>query len=64
MPRRKLTEAQKAEIRASPDPLNIFLAMEYGVSPGTIHNIRKNVPPKDNATGTSDGREAQVGRRV
>ena len=63
--RRKLTEEQRAAIRASTDPLNIFLAREYGVSRELIYKIRRQiVSPKDNASGESHGREAQVGSRV
>jgi hypothetical protein len=38
--RRKLTEEQREAIRSSPDKLNVFLAMEYGVSRGFIYKLR------------------------
>jgi hypothetical protein len=45
--RRKLTEEQREAIRNSPDKLNVFLAMEYGVSRGFIYKLR-NSPPRTN----------------
>lgn len=62
--RRKLTEEQRQAIRNSPDKLNIFLAQDYGVSRMTIYKIRNQIPPKDNGTPPSEGRDPQVARRV
>jgi hypothetical protein len=65
---RKLTEAQREEIRNSTDPLNIFLADKYGVATHTIYVIRNPrrtiLPPKNNGTPQSDGRKTQVDSRV
>jgi hypothetical protein len=53
---RKLTEAQREEIRNSTDPLNIFLADKYGVATHTIYVIRNPrrtiLPPKGNEVQT------------
>lgn len=75
--RRKLTPEQREAIVQSKD-LTCFLALDYGISRGTIYKIRReaearlpqktwvpsNLSPKDNETRESNGRQAQVGRGV
>ena len=69
--RRKLTPEQKEAIVQSKER-TCFLALDYGISKGTIYKIRREayerIPPsKDNVwvpTPPSHGRQAQVGSGV
>jgi transposase-like protein len=69
--RRKLTPEQREAIIQSTD-LTCFLALDYGISRGTIYKIRREarerIPPsKDNVwipTPPSNGRQTQVGGGV